>query len=84
MYNERRCEVEQIFKKVYDLGAGAYLMMHGYKAIRRTKDKAIVFSVSLTDVDEFDEKQVDYLNSDFHRFDSCLMSLKKLSVYEEK
>jgi predicted secreted Zn-dependent protease len=76
--------MEQVFKKVYDLGAGAYLMMHGYKAIRRTKDKAIVFSITAADVEEFDEKQIDYLNSEYHRFDSCLMSLKKLSVYEEK
>lgn len=76
--------MEPVYKKVYDLGAGAYLMMHGYKAIRRTKDKAIVFSLDPADVDEFDEKQIDYLNSEFHRFDSCLMSLKKLSVYDEK
>jgi len=31
--------------------------------------------------DKFDEIALEYISSDFHRFDSCLMSLKKIGEY---
>ena len=67
-------------KEVSDLGAGAYLMMHGYKVIGR-KGKSIVFEVEEDGVRVFEERTMEYLSSDFHRFDSCLMSLKKIGEY---
>jgi len=67
-------------KEVSDLGAGAYLMMHGYKVIGR-KGKSIVFEVEEDGVRLFEQRTMEYLSSDFHRFDSCLMSLKKIGEY---
>jgi len=72
--------MEQVKKKVYDLGAGAYLLMHGYKVIGR-QERAVVFEVEESGSDEFDARQLEYLSSEFHRFDSCLMSLKKIGDY---
>jgi hypothetical protein len=67
-------------KDVSDLGAGAYLLMLGYKVIGR-KGKSIIFEVEETGSREFEQNTLEYLSSDFHRFDSCLMSLKKINEY---
>ena len=64
-------------KEVEDLGAAAYLLMYHYKVIER-RNRAIVFLVEEKELNEFEAKHMEYLCSDFHRFDSCLMSLKKL------
>jgi hypothetical protein len=71
---------ESVTKKVGDLGAAAYLMMHGYRVIGR-QQRAIVFQVEESGSSEFDERQLEYLSSEFHRFDSCIMSLKKIGDY---
>jgi hypothetical protein len=63
---------------VTDLGAAAYLLMFKFKPLGR-KGKAIYFEAD--DVHKFEELALEYLTSDFHRFDSCLMSLKKLGDY---
>lgn len=64
---------------VTDLGAAAYILMHKYKVIGK-KGKAIYFEVDESE-DKFDEIALDYISSDYHRFDSCLMSLKKIGEY---
>lgn len=64
-------------KLVSDLGAAAYIMMHKYEATGK-KGKSICFEVDEKDLDKFDKLYRQYLNSEYHRFDSCLMSLKKL------
>lgn len=71
---------QKICKEVSDLGAGAYLLMHGYKVIGR-RGKAIVFEVERSESNQFDERTMEYLSSEFHRFDACLMSLKKIGEY---
>lgn len=67
-------------KSVSDLGAAAYLLMHNYRVIGRG-GKDIYFSTAAGGEQEFDRLTLDYLSSEFHRFDSCLMSLKKLGEY---
>ena len=67
-------------REISDLGAGAYLMMHGYKVVGR-RGKAIIFEVEENGSREFEERTMEYLSSEFHRFDSCLMSLKKIGEY---
>jgi hypothetical protein len=62
---------------VDDLGAAAYLLMMGWKVIGK-KDKSFVFEIEQSSKKEFADCHLEYLNSDFHRFDSCLMSLKKM------
>lgn len=64
---------------VTDLGAAAYILMHKYKVVGK-KGKAIYFEVDESE-DKFDEIALDYISSDYHRFDSCLMSLKKIGEY---
>ena len=64
-------------RTVSDLGAGAYLLMHGWKPLGR-RGKDIIFDVKEEEVVEFDSLQLNYLTSEFHRFDACIMSLKKM------
>lgn len=72
-----------VHKFVTDLGAAAYIMMHKYKVVGK-KGKAIYFEVNQEEIGEFDSLQMEYLSSEFHRFDSCLMSLKKIGEYMPK
>jgi len=65
---------------VTDLGAAAYILMHKYKVLGK-RGKAIYFEIEEDGNDKFDELSLEYLSSDFHRFDSCLMSLKKINEY---
>lgn len=67
-------------KSVSDLGKSAYLLMHRYK-IANVEGKNIIFYVEDSKEQIFDEICLDYLSSEFHRFDSCLMSLKKIGEY---
>ena len=68
---------------VGDLGAGAYLIMHGFKPVGR-EGKNILFEVLESESQDFEEKQLEYLSSDYHRFDSCIMSLKKINPYSPR
>jgi hypothetical protein len=70
-------------KTVSDLGAGAYLLMHGYRVIGR-RGKDFIFEISETEEVEFEQRKLEYLSSEFHRFDSYIMSLKKISEYSPK
>ena len=47
------------------------------------KGKSIYFEVDNNQEtrDKFDDLALEYISSDFHRFDSCLMSLKKIGEY---
>jgi hypothetical protein len=65
---------------ITDLGAAAYILMHKYRVVGK-KGKAIYFEVDQNSSDKFDEIALEYISSDFHRFDSCLMSLKKIAEY---
>jgi len=67
-------------KNTSDLGKSAYLLMHGYK-INSVKNKSINFEIDDQKEQIFDEICLDYLSSEFHRFDSCLVSLKKIGEY---
>jgi hypothetical protein len=69
-----------VHKCVNDLGAAAYVMMYKYRVAGK-KGKSIYFKVPESEVAEFDALIMEYLDSEFHRFDSCLMSLKKIGEY---
>lgn len=68
---------EKMEKEVSDLGVCAYLMMHGFEIGTVTND-SFIFDVYETDELEFIKKEVEYLKSEFHRFDSYIMALKKM------
>jgi hypothetical protein len=76
-------ESDLVHKSVSDLGAAAYVMMHKYKVIGR-QGKSIYFEVEEKEQDAFDNLVLEYLSSEFHRFDSCLMSLKKIGEFMPK
>lgn len=70
-------------KTVSDLGAGAYLLMHGYKVIGR-RGREFIFEIGESEEAEFEQRKLEYLSSEFHRFDSYIMSLKKIGEYTPK
>jgi hypothetical protein len=65
---------------VTDLGAAAYIMMHQYKIVGK-RGRAFYFEIDEETSEKFDELSIEYLSSEFHKFDSCLMSLKKINEY---
>ena len=64
-------------KGVSDLGAAAYIFMHDYEVIGK-QDKSVYFEIEEDQEKEFLDLKKEYLSSEFHRFDSCLMALKKM------
>lgn len=70
-------------KEVSDLGAGAYLLMHGHKVVGR-RGREFIFEVNEGEETEFEQRKLEYLSSEFHRFDSYIMSLKKINEYNPK
>ena len=70
----------KIIRHVTDLGAAAFVLMNKYDVIGK-KGQAIYFEVNEEDITEFEQMKLRYLSSEFHRFDSCLMSLKKIGEY---
>jgi hypothetical protein len=83
MQNKRKKGKERMKKTVSDLGAGAYLLMHGYRVIGR-KAKDFIFEINESEETEFEQRKLEYLSSEFHRFDSYIMSLKKIGEYSPK
>jgi hypothetical protein len=75
--------MSKVIKNVTDLGAAAYYMMHKYKVVGK-EGKAVYFEIDTEDESEFDSLYPQYLSSEYHRFDSCLMSLKKLTEYRPR
>lgn len=72
---------KKVKKSVNDLGIAAYLFMHGFTVVGR-KNRAVYFEIKEEEQEEFDRLTFEYLSSPYHRFDSCLMSLKKIGEYE--
>jgi hypothetical protein len=64
-------------RNVTDLGIGAYLMMHGYKTVGR-RGRNVFFELGEKDSDEFDKLTMEYLQSQFNKFDSYLLGLKRV------
>ena len=69
-----------MIKEVKDIGVAAYFVLHGYK-LRDKKDKSFIFAIDPLDHKKFEDLKISYLSSEFHHFDSCIMSLKKLEEY---
>ena len=64
-------------KSTEDLGAAAYLRMHGFKVVGR-KGKIFYFDIMREEEEAFNEALFDYPNSPYHDFDMNIMVLKKL------
>ena len=67
-------------KEIRDIGIAAYLVMHEFK-LHDKKEKNFIFSIDPSDQKKFEDLKISYLSSEFHHFDSCIMSLKKLEEY---
>ena len=69
------------YKFVTDLGAAAFILMHKFRIVGR-KGKAFYFEVTSEEESKlFDRLSAEYVTSDFHKFDSSLMSVKKLGEF---
>ena len=68
---------KEVVKPINDYGIAAYLLMHGFEILNK-RGKVINFKIKPGDEKEFDEKTVEYLSGPYHRFDSCLMAIRKL------
>ena len=66
-----------IRKSTEDLGAAAYLRMHGFKLVGR-KGKTFYFDMLQEEEEAFNEATFEYPNSPYHDFDANIMALKKL------
>lgn len=77
---ERLSATANTRKPVHDLGAAAYLKMHGFKCAGR-KTRNFYFEVAEEDSEKFDSLNIEYVNSHYHDFDSAIMSLKKIGEY---
>lgn len=67
----------KVRKTVQDLGQGAFLKLYGHKPVGK-RGKNYYFEVEESETDEFDQLLIEYANSQYHAFDSELLSLKKL------
>ena len=67
-------------KEIRDIGIAAYLVMHEFK-LHDKKEKNFIFSIDPNAQKKFEDLKISYLSSEFHHFDSCIMSLKKLEEY---
>ena len=75
---ENKLPEKKVYVKDGDLGSCAYLMLSGYKVSDHDyRAKSFTFEILESEAEDFKSKQLDYLNSEFHRFDSYIMSLKK-------
>jgi hypothetical protein len=70
-------EQDRVIRHVSDLGAAAFVMMNKYKVVGK-KGQAIYFEMNRDEVAHFESLKMEYLSSEFHRFDACLMALKKI------
>ena len=66
-----------IRKPVDDLGEAAFARMKGYKCVGR-KGRTFFFDVTEESVIQFEDLNLEYINSPYHDFDACIMSLKKV------
>ena len=73
-------ERKELRRSISDLGAAAYLKMHGFKCVGR-KGKYFYFEMIDEEVQQFDQLTYEYTNSPMHDFDAAIMSLKKLPEY---
>lgn len=78
--SDRLYDSANLSKPVQDLGAAAYLKMHGFKCSGR-KNRNFYFEVADEDTEKFDLLNLEYINSKYHDFDSAIMSLKKMGDY---
>lgn len=70
-------EENRVIRHVSDLGAAAFIMMNKFKVVGK-KGQAIYFEMNKEEVESFESLKMEYLSSEFHRFDACLMALKKI------
>lgn len=76
-FNQTNCSKNY----VSDLGVAAYLLMHKFKLISKIGKNYYFDVTSQEEENQFNELNLQYTNSEFHDFDSKLMSLKKIGSF---
>ncbi len=75
------------YKAVSDLGVAAYILLQEYKStsigakVMARKGKNVYFYIPDEKTEMFEHMAFQYFPSQFHAYDSCLMSLKKMREY---
>lgn len=64
--------------KVSDLGAAAYILMHNFDPAGKQNKDVFFWITEKNTAAKLKELKLEYYSSEFHRFDACIMSLKKL------
>lgn len=78
--SERLAPTANTKKGISDLGAAAYLKMHGFKCAGR-HHRNFYFEIADENLEKFDMLSLEYINSEYHNFDSAIMCLKKIGEY---
>lgn len=76
-FNQANCSKNY----VSDLGVAAYLLMHKFKLTSKIGKNYYFDVTSQEEENQFNELNLQYTNSEFHDFDSKLMSLKKIGSF---
>lgn len=63
--------------EVADLGEAAFAKMKGFRCVGR-KGRSFYFDVALGLEEKFESLNLEYINSPYHDFDACIMSMKKV------
>lgn len=74
---DEEIDENNVHVRISDLGMSAYLLMHGFTCMGK-QGRDVIFEVEKTGLRELETRKRAYLTSEFHRFDACLMSLKKM------
>jgi hypothetical protein len=79
---------DKIHKCVSDLGVAAYILMYEYDLQRKLgvrvvgkRGRHVYFEHPESRAEEFARRSYEYLPSQFHKYDSNLMALKKIGEY---
>ncbi len=75
---EKQVRKPELRKMVPELGEAAFVKMKGFKCVGR-KGRNFFFDVFKEDEEKFDDLNLEYINSPYHDFDACIMSLKKVA-----
>lgn len=69
-----------MLKKIADMGLAAYLKMHGFEISSINKKNIEIEVRNESEENKLKELQMEYVNSDFCKFDCILMDLKRLPI----
>lgn len=68
---------EKVMKVLQDLGEASYALLHAYQLMGR-QGKKVYFLIDKNELKNFEDLMLEYMTSDFYKFDSCLVAVKRI------